>query len=219
MGLMYTYTTTPKNTRPAINGVANNDYSYVYGRAQPIKHWRKQLHAPNTNNCIKKNEVFNSPICDGVVVGNRCVGGPIHITRSATTNLNTKYYSSNSQYLRSRNKTHAQNQVLGEKITDTLYNSTTLLDSTECTNTKIIYKPNNLRFKTQGSVPASLKILKVRNDSITKNSNSFRSPYGLSGSNFGNYNAGGAYFMKNKINVCNNCKYLGYVKPHQTMGM
>jgi len=62
----------------------------------------------------------------------------------------------------------------------------------------VIYKPSNLAFKTQGGVSASLTTMKNRNNEITKNTNSFRSPYGLSGANFGKYHGYSPYFIKIK---------------------
>jgi len=198
--MLYTYQVTPQNSRPIINGVNISDYTYVYGKPQPIKHWRKQY---DTSNCTVKIETFKNDICNGT----NCVGKKNKIKRSGTTNLNKSYYTSTSSYLQSRTKTFNQNQTLGENTKDYTYASTT--DASGC----VIYKPSNLAFKTQGAVSASLTTLKNRNSEITKNTNSFRTPYGLSGANFGQYHGSSPYFVKNKTNICNDCTYLGYTKP------
>jgi hypothetical protein len=204
MSLIYTFRVTPQNTPPYINGAPLENYAYVYGKPQPIKYWRKQY---DTSNCSVKIETFKKDTCDGIKVGNKCIGGTQKIKHLGTTNLNKNYYSSTSQYLQSRQKTYNQNQILGQNTKDYTYQST--YDSSGC----VTYKPSNLAFKTQGGVSASLTTLKNRNTEITKNSNSFRTPYGLSGANYGQYHGNAPYFIKSKTNICKDCKYIGYVKP------
>jgi len=204
MSLLYSFRVIPQNKSPNINGITIENYNYVYGKAQPIKHWRKQY---DTSNCATIIETFKEDTCNGVKVGNKCIGGTNKIKYTGTTNLNKKYYSSTSQYLQSRQKTYNQNQILGNNTNEYTYNST--YDSSGC----VTYKPSNSTFKTQGAVSSSLNILKNRNTEITKNSNSFRNPYGLSGANFGKYHGNAPYFLKSKTNNCNDCKYIGYVKP------
>jgi len=203
MSMIYTYQTSPINKPPPINGYPVENYSYVYGKPQPIKHWRKQYDA---SNCRIKTETFKNDTCNGVKVDGTCIGGTNSIRRTGTTNLTKTYYSSTKQYLQSKLKTYEQNQTLGAKIKDHMYQST---DLSGC----VYYKPSNPSFQTQGGVSASLNTLKNRNTTITKNSNSFRTPYGLSGANFGQYHGNGSYFVKSKTNSCNDCKYIGYVNP------
>ena len=204
MSLIYTFRVTPQNNAPYINGIPLENYAYVYGKPQPIKHWRKQY---DTSNCRVKIETFKDNLCDGIKIGNTCIGGSQKVKHLGTTNLSKQYYSSNKQYLQSRQKTYSQNQVLGESTKDYTYQST--YDMSGC----ITYKPSNSAFKTQGGVSASLVTLKNRNTEITKNSNSFRTPYGLSGANYGQYHGSAPYFIKSKTNQCTDCKYIGYVKP------
>lgn len=193
MSLIYTFRVTPQNHYPP------SEYNYVYGKPQPIKHWRKQY---KTSDCNVKTETFKENVCDGIKLDNNCITR--QVKHLGTTNLNKKYYTSTKQYLQSRQKTYEQRQTLGEKIKDYTYKST--YDNSGC----VIYKPSNLAFKTQGGVSASLTTMKNRNNEITKNTNSFRSPYGLSGANFGKYHGYSPYFMKNKTNVCyTNCSSTG----------
>ena len=204
MALLYSFSVNSKNKAPNINGYPIENYTYVYGKPQPIKQWRKQY---DTSNCGTIIETFKQDTCNGVKIENRCIGGTNNVKYLGTTNLKKNYYNSTKQYLQSRQKTYNQNQILGTNIKENTYNS--IYDSSSC----IIYKPSNLSYKTQGSVSSSLNTLKKRNIEITKNSNSFRNPYGLSGSNFGQYHGTAPYFLKNKINNCNDCNYIGYVKP------
>lgn len=199
MSLIYTFRVTPQNTYPKI---IDNNYTYVYGKPQPIKHWRKQY---DTSNCSLKTETFKENVCDGIKVDNNCITR--QVKHLGTTNLSKTYYSSTKQYLQARQRTYNQNQTLGENTGEYSYKST--YDSSGC----VTFKPSNLAFKTQGGVSASLTTAKNRNSEITKNTNSFRSPYGLSGANFGKYHGYSPYFIKNKTNNCNDCKYIGYVKP------
>ena len=209
MSLIYTYKNITRNSTPYINNTELPDYTYVYGKPQPIKHWRKQLKPINKDTCNQKIEVFDANDCFGIKNGSNCI--QTQKIQTGSTILSKNYYSSTKQYLQSKHKTYEQNQTLGTSLGDNKYNLTT----TDLSNCSIIYKPSNQSFKQQGSVPASLKIMKTRNDSITKNSNSFRNPYGLSGSNFGNYHGGTPTFAKSNNNNCDDCNYIGYVRPNK----
>ena len=51
-----------------------------------------------------------------------------------------------------------------------------------CSNNKCnktIYKPNNKKFSTQGSVQSSTRLLRLKNDTINKNGASFRTAFGV----------------------------------------
>lgn len=211
-----TYSFVPTNSRPFINGSINfipeNRTNF---KANPIKHWRKQLKptyktnskqisiqsidAPTTKNYVKSisNTDCSNNIqllqenisilngCNGIQTntlnGNQsCIGGSNHITRSANTNLKRNYHVSHSKYLQSKCKTYERNLVLGEKINDYTYKST---DCTQkCYDNSeykpIIYKPSNIRFRTQGAVSASLVTKKNKNNALNKNSNSLQTAYG-----------------------------------------
>jgi len=190
MSLVYTYQVTTKNSAPVQPDL------YVYGKPRPIQHWRKQY---DGSLCNLKTEVFKGPVCDGIKVNNSCIGGTNHIKRTSTTNLNKKYYNSTKHYLQSRQKTYIQNSILGENLKENTYTFTT--DGSGC----VVYKPSNNSFKTQGGVSASLNTMKQRNDTITKNTNSFREPYLLSGANFGLHHGNAPYFLKSKENKCISC--------------
>jgi hypothetical protein len=187
MSLVYTYQVTSTNTAPVYHE------GYVYGKPRPLSHWRKQY----DESCRLKTEVFKSPVCDGIKIENTCVGGTNSIRRTGTTNLNKKYYASTHHYLQSRQKTYTQNSTLGENIKENTYTS----NGSDC----VVYKPSNTTFKTQGGVSASLNTAKHRNDAITKNTNSFRDPYLLSGANFGLHHGNAPYFLKSKENKCTSC--------------
>lgn len=215
MSLLFTYKNNTINNRPYINGKYLENYNYVYGRAQPIKHWRKQLETKDGKQCTTKIETFIDNICDGIK-NEYCVGGTNNKKYSGSSILSKKYYSSTQQYLQSRHKTFNQNQTLG-KVNDInifSYNSSSIIDHSNCSQPTITYKPSNLSFKKQGSVSSSLRTLKIRNDSISKNSNSFRNPYGLSGANYGLYHGGTPNTVKDKVNNCNQCDYIGYVNKN-----
>ena len=185
MSLIYTFRVTPQNHYPP------SEYNYVYGKPQPIKHWRKQY---KTSDCNVKTETFKENVCDGIKVDNNCITR--QVKHLGTTNLNKKYYASTHHYLQSRQKTYTQNSTLGENIKENTYTS----NGSDC----VVYKPSNTTFKTQGGVSASLNTAKHRNDAITKNTNSFRDPYLLSGANFG-LHGNAPYFLKSKENKCTSC--------------
>lgn len=187
MTLIYTYSNVYKNQLPSSE-------KKTYGRAGPIKQYRKTLN----KDCSNKTEVIKDSMCLGIKDQNSCIGGS-HTIRRIKPNLSNKYYSSTTQYLKSRQKTYDSNQILGEKINNTTYKS---VDVSGC---NVTYKPNNSYFKTQGSVPSGLNTTRKRNQEIIKNSNSFKQEYKLSGSNFLSYESQNPFFDKTKTNVCSKC--------------
>lgn len=197
MVLVYTYQVVPIQTKPTVS----LNHLYVYGRAQPIKHWRKQY---DTDACRVVTEVIKQPTCN-LKTPEGCVG--TSVVRRVKSNLSKTYYASTHHYLQSRTKTHTQNATLGASLKDYTFEST--YDASAC----VVYKPSNTTFQTQGGVSASLTTFNQRNKAITKNSASFRDPYKLSGSNFGLHHGHSPYFLKSKENQCPSCVYIGRVTP------
>ena len=150
-----------------------------------------------------------------------------HIIKSAVTLLNKKYYSDRQAYLHSRGQTYDQNisttKVAGIVYVDSngnpiwpsnnnttgtqIWNTPTCCPATNTTAAiKTIYKPNNNKFATQCAVSSSTRLLRLQNDTITKNGNSFRSAFGASGANAGKYQGTSTapYFLKSKYAPCVN---------------
>lgn len=172
--MIFIYGNTSKNTFNV------NIPHRVYGKPNPIKHWRKQYNNnsnskqisidqsityTNSNECVGlTQEVITSPECLGIKNNNKCIGGKGNVKRGGTTVVNKNYYSSRNNYLKSRNKTFEQNQSKGEYIKENTYtisNSNKELCSGQPKG--MVYKPSNPAFNTQGSVQASANILRKRN--------------------------------------------------------
>ena len=129
----------------------------------------------NNNNykLLKENlMLINNTECLGVkdLSNNRCIGGSYNVRRSASTVINKKYYTNHTKYLQNRCKTYEKNKVLGEKVIpedEYAYNCTTT-DINNCRK-KIIYKPSNRSFMTQGAVTASTSTHKKKYNAIKYN--------------------------------------------------
>jgi hypothetical protein len=130
---------------------------------------------------------------------------PITFIKSAKTFLDKDYCSTNAEYLHKRCKSFKQRQYNFASSTDEefAYNANCACtkcssDSIDCSyNTcmqgcrKVIYKPSNHQFSTQGAVSSGSRITKLKYDTITKNGNSFRSAYGNEGSSAASYKGTG----------------------------
>lgn len=174
--MIFIYGNTSKNTFNV------NITNRVYGKPNPIKHWRKQYNNnsnskqisidqsivyTNSNDCVGlTQEVITSPECLGIKNNNKCIGGKSNIKRQGTTILNKKYYTSMNNYLKSRNKTFEQNQTKGEYIKEYTYRLANSNTEQLCSgNSKgLIYKPNNSSFSTQGGVDSSINTLRIKNN-------------------------------------------------------
>lgn len=165
----------PKNTPPNLNSYSS------FGKANPYRHWRKQLTSHNTNGNVSKIISIDAVNGPGVVtLNNSCncvdeknnlsIQDDIHdknykntlITRSGKTNLDKTYFSSNSKYLQNRNKTYNKN------LTNV---------NNSCCN-KIIYKRNNTNYSKQGAVSSSNRLDKLKYDTIQKSASSLKIKYG-----------------------------------------
>jgi hypothetical protein len=92
-----------------------------------------------------------------------------NIKKVALPNHNdTSYYTSNSQYLASRNRTYEQNQFQ--------YSLTRPTNGATYCNP--VYKPNNSQFSQQGAVSSSTLIQRKDYDTITKAGAAMRTAFG-----------------------------------------
>ena len=145
------------------------------------------------------------------------------VIKSASTNLNKNYYTDSRAYLQSRCKTYKQNQGTGARIEGETYfdsNKNVLepsdsgsgppfYESTTCNMAcdngsnpkKIVYKPNNKNFSTQGAVSSGSRLLRLKVDTINANANSL-SAFGEGAKNAGRYssNTNAIYILKTKQN-------------------
>lgn len=174
--MIFIYGNTAKNT------FNSNVSNRIYGKPNPIKHWRKQYNNISNSkqlsidqsvtytkdsDCVGlKQEVVTSPECLGIKNNNKCIGGKGNVKRIGTTIVSKNYYSSTNNYLKSRNKTYEQNQTKGDYIKEYTYKMTnSKIDADTCANGEIkqmTYKPSNKYFNTQGGVQASANILRKK---------------------------------------------------------
>ena len=219
-GLVVRNAIVPTNSRPftandPIVSVSSDDplelkknpFGRPFGKANPLKHWRKQLmpeyatksskqvsldrvNAPSgailskcdcssSNAQLLKENIIILNSCTGTRDGNRCVGGSHNVRRSASTNLNKNYYRNYSKYLQAKCRTYESNTHLGAKNDNNTYQGSKC-HTESCPNKQIIYKPSNTAFMQQGSVSSSANTLRKRNNAITNNSSSLRTAYGNS---------------------------------------
>jgi hypothetical protein len=188
-----TYTTQTCTTRGCSLNVRRKSLS------RPLRIWRKQLKPFNQINsrqvslnsvdratassasglpCIQEDIMMVSE-CDGVKVGNKCIGGTNNIRRSASTIVNKAYCTTTREYLQKRVKSFDQNQLLGKPVSGVpnTYTSAsgveigTIIDSGRVTGAcnKIIFKPSNKPFRVQGGVSASARTNKLKYNTIIKN--------------------------------------------------
>lgn len=146
------------------------------------------VHVKNTDYCLQNSQLLKENIdlldtCYGTKhIGDdgevKCSGGTNHITRSANTNIKKNYYTNHSQYLKSRCKTHEQNQVIGKKISANKYEPGQCYQSQSGCQKEIIYKPSNNAFSMQGAASASANTIRIKNKALTKNGASLMTAYG-----------------------------------------
>ena len=176
----------PSNSRPLTNEPTQaNNIPRISFKPNPIKHWRKQLF-PQQGKSFSKVGVDQAIYNPGGVVtlvnntsySNNCniIKNYIHNNsetcikncnrevriRSASTNIDKKYYTTSGAYLRNRVKTYNQN-LPSKNLPE--HNSGSASDY--CNNlsgcyNKVIYKPNNTRFSQQGAVSNDLRILDIK---------------------------------------------------------
>jgi hypothetical protein len=148
-----------------------------------------------------------------------------NVIKSAVTLLSKSYYSDNRAYLKSRCKLYNQkqsvNDISGNNYIDSQgnpippSNSSTGSQNYRTNNcawpyqkgignacTKVIYKPSNAQYATQGAVDNGTRLAKLKYDTITKNGASFKTAFGEAAANagkyHGDYNGASSYFLKSK---------------------
>ena len=164
-----------------------------------------------------KNTVFNTT---KDASGNCVACNPeTNIIKSAVTLLNKNYYSDTKGYLQSRCQTYDQ-KLSTNPISDINYDNQPSDSSTgsqvyytnncskKCASdnsrVRTIYKPNNKQYSQQGSVDSSLRLDRLKYNTITKNGKSFKPAWGQQGANAGRYRgtSEAPYFLKSKNQEC-----------------
>ena len=143
-----------------------------------------------------------------------------------THKIEKSYSFSTKEYLRSKNKTYKQN-LSGAKIENTVYSIGkdccatpvpygVLTDSKQTTNdnmnreylngeccvvgspSPVIVKPNNQQYFQQGAVDSSSRLARLKYNTINKNAQSFRKPFGDEAVSAAQYTASGntPFFIK-----------------------
>jgi len=196
------------------------------------------LDIPNTKNTIFENSSYavgpnNSRVCiscnpeKNIIKSSRTekLINPVN----STTEPKQKYSYNTNSYLRSKCALYEQRltgvRVAGNEYiipgtnipaqpTDSSLGSqvrNTLDCSSKCNNNpiKIIYKPNNPQYGTQGAVSSSSRIQRLKLNTINKNGASFNTAWGAAAANAGKYssNVNAPYFIKTKANVCYKSQY------------
>jgi hypothetical protein len=177
-----------------------------------------------------KDTIFdNTKASDGECVA---CNPETNIIKSGITLLNKNYYSDTKAYLQSLCQTYDQ-KLSSIPIPGNSYINTTThypippSDSptgsqlyytencskkcaTENSFVRTVYKPNNQQYAQQGAVSSSSRLTRLKNNTITKNGNSFNSAWGQQGANAGKYQgtSDGSYFLKTKNQEC--------VPPHRS---
>jgi hypothetical protein len=149
-----------------------------------------------------------------------------NIIKSGITLLNKNYYTDSKAYLQSRCQTYDQklsttpipgnsyiNPTTHQPIPPSdsptgsqVYYTENCSKKCETINSVVrtIYKPNNQQYSQQGSVSSSSRLTRLKNNTITKNGNSFKTAWGQQGANAGRYQgtSDSDYFLKTKNQEC-----------------
>ena len=177
-------------------------------------HVNKNVDCANNNIQLLKENVNLLNTCYGskeMVDGEmKCSGGTNHIKRSANTNIKKNYYTSHKQYLKSRCKSHEQNQIKGKKINKYVYEpSQCSLKQNNCSK-KIIYKPSNSAFSMQGAASASANTQRLKNKTLINNEYSLLTAYGRAPKMVRDYYSGETgydiTYVKGNTNNPNSCQ-------------
>jgi 6-phosphogluconolactonase (cycloisomerase 2 family) len=149
-----------------------------------------------------------------------------NIIKSGITLLKKDYYSDTKAYLQSRCQTYEQKlsttQIPGNNYINSITHqpippsdsptgsqvyyteNCTKKCATENSVVRTIYKPNSQQYSQQGSVSSSSRLTRLKNNTITKNGNTFKTAWGQQGANAGRYqgSSDSTYFLKTKIQEC-----------------
>ena len=121
---------------------------------------------PNNTNQTKEFYNFKTclKVCDPPTAARRRTQYQTNINVNPAKN---KYYQTSKSYLESRCKTLAQNQGTGSKIAGKTYeyNSTSCY-STNANCKKLIHKPSNNQYQTQGAVSSGSRITRLKLNTI-----------------------------------------------------
>jgi len=211
----------------------NTNDSVNNGRANPLKHWRKQLFVNINNNSNVKTikRSMDLPSSNNILTletySHKCLNTSDNyivnknnalpcnkkcIRRSACTVIDkTKnYYTTHSKYLYGRVKTYNQNQTLSYDKDNDTYHSTSCysgptINSSNCNVKTVVYKPNNAN---------NSYINKLKYDNIQLSAKNLKNPWGNSAVNSAKYtgytaNYTAPYNNKSKyeLPICNTpCK-------------
>jgi len=165
-----------KNRRP--NDISKEEASEISKRQSLGKYYRKERCPEDCNNTYTVNDVVgNVRTCPKVIGGSsRCVplSGNTMINANVSTNSDgqpsKKYYTSNAEYMQARCKRIRQNEF-------NIYNDDGTYKSNCCGNdagyvsgtcNKVVYKPNNKPFSTQGAVSSSTRLMRLKYNAIAK---------------------------------------------------
>lgn len=165
-----------KNRNPSYTATNN---STGFSKQQSVaNYYRKERCPENCNNTYQVNDVVgNVRTCPKVIGGSsRCI--PLNANTMINANVPTqpngfpakKYYTSNKEYMYARCKTFDQNQF-------NFYRSSGVLESNCCGNeagysssacNRVVYKPNNTPFSTQGAVSSSTRLMRLKYNEIVR---------------------------------------------------
>ena len=219
----------PVNDRP-LNKNDNVTYNNIR-RANPIKHWRKQLMPVNNQPSCTENkytyvaykDFINDPVKITKYGQQSCVScdPKSKVIKSAQMLTTPQYCRDTKEYLRKKCLTYEQ-RLSGTPDPSITYskdgvaippsnnsNGTQVRNALYCNSNNnscknIIYKPNNPKFATQGAVSGSSRLLRLKVDTINSNGNSFTTAWGQEAANAGSYHgtSEAPYFAKNKYYQC-----------------
>lgn len=136
----------------------------------------------------------------------------------AQTAPTKKYSFSSKAYLKSKCMSYEQ-RLVGAPVAGVDYTADynddamgpQTRDALTCTDNvcggskvKIIYKPNNRQFSTQGAVSSSSRLDRLKLNTVNKVANSLKNEWGSAAANAAVYNGSGSapYFIKSKNNIC-----------------
>lgn len=222
----------PKTSKPNTNkhyiDDDNSTFESPFGTARPLKQYRKQIqpyYKTASGNSVSVNRVdapngdsyTSSETCDNIIYdyvirkpspclgdkfGNVCRGGSNHITRPGKTVIDKTYHTTMSSYLKSKCSTYSQKSLVSDKI-DGEENAYKMTNCTDSKCSKTYYKPNNSKFKTQGAVSSSNRLLELKYNTIKKNAASLKNTYGTAARNASTYsnNLRSVYSEKSKDNL------------------
>lgn len=155
--------------------------------SRPMKVWRKRLNVEN--GVLKTKVTINQLNGNSVIVTkadiNQCVQNEITQIKECPTRIAGKckairrtagmcsknYCTTTKEYLQKRTKTYDQNQLKGRTLAPYTFTSGEGSESSDVSGVcnKIIIKPSNSEFQTQGGVSSSARTNKLKYETIVSN--------------------------------------------------